>query len=137
MLLLLLSAAGDNKAQQAVPSSEVSSLQRGAGAGHASHGGSGYGGAAGGSYYGSLYNPKESGSRGGLGAGSRDIGGSGGGYVKIEAGTLLINDGTITAEGGSAEGGGGAGGGSGGSLLFNTDSFIGEFRSTTLLCRSI
>lgn len=128
----LLSAAGDNKAREAVPASEKSSLSRGAGAGHASNGGSGYGGAAGGSYYGSLYHPKESGRRGGNGIGSSDIGGSGGGYVKIEAGTLLINDGTITAEGGSAIAGRGAGGGSGGSLLFQTEGFIGKCCSTSL-----
>lgn len=127
----LLSAAGDNKARKAVPSSEVSSLQRGSGGGHASNGGRGYGGASGGSYYGSLYHPKESGRRGGNGAGSSNIGGSGGGYVKIVAGTLLINDGTITAHGGSAEANSGAGGGSGGSLLFETDSFIGKFCSDT------
>lgn len=128
----LLSAAGDNKAREAVPASEKSSLSRGAGAGHASNGGSGYGGTAGGSYYGSLYHPKESGRRGGNGIGSSDIGGSGGGYVKIEAGTLLINDGTITAEGGSAIAGRGAGGGSGGSLLFQTEGFIGKCCSTSL-----
>ena len=128
----LISGAGDNKAREAVPSSEITSLPRGAGAGHASNGGTGYGGAAGGSYFGSLYHPKESGRRGGNGAGSSDVGGSGGGYVKIEAGTLLINDGTITADGGSATAGGGAGGGSGGSLLFHTDSFIGKFCSASL-----
>ena len=123
----LLSAAGSNKARLAVPSSEVSSLPQGSGAGHASNGGVGYQGAAGGFYYGSLYQPKRSGRRGGSGPGGRHVGGSGGGYVKIEAGSLLINDGTITAKGGSAEGGSGAGGGSGGSLLFNTDTFIGMF----------
>ena len=121
----LLSAAGSNKARQAVPSSEVSSLPQGSGAGHSSNGGAGYQGATGGSYYGSLYHPKESGQRGGSGPLGRELGGSGGGYVKIEAGTSLINDGTITAEGGSAVGGSGAGGGSGGSLLFSTDRFIG------------
>ena len=125
----LLSAAADNKARKAVPSSEVSSLPRGAGAGHASNGGKGYGGAFGGSYFGSLYHPKEPGGTGGNGAGSNNAGGTGGGYIKIEAGTLLINDGTITVEGGSAEVNSGAGGGSGGSLLFNTGSFIGKFSS--------
>ena len=122
----LLSAAGSNKARQAVPSSEISSLPQGVGAGHASNGGAGYQGASGGSYYGSLYQPKDSGCRGGSGPGGRDLGGSGGGSVKIEAGTLLINDGTITTAGGSAVGGSSAGGGSGGSLLFNTDTFIGK-----------
>lgn len=122
----LLSAAGSNKARQAIPSSEISSLPQGAGAGHASNGGAGYQGASGGSYYGSLYQPKDSGRRGGSGPGGRDLGGSGGGSVKIEAGTLLINDGTITTAGGNAVGGSGAGGGSGGSLLFNTDTFIGK-----------
>ena len=135
----LLSAAGSNKARQAVPSSEVSSLPQGAGAGHASNGGTGYQGAAGGSYYGSVYQPKDSGRRGGSGPGGRDLGGSGGGYIKIVAGTLLINDGTITAEGASASGSG-AGGGSGGSLFFTTDTFSGEFHffysfvSLYLLC---
>ena len=128
----LLSAAGDNKARLAVSSSEVSSLPRGAGAGHASNGGSGYGGAAGGSYYGSLYHPREAGRRGGKGTNSYDVGGRGGGYVKIEAGTLLVNDGTITVEGGSAVGGRGAGGGSGGSLLFTTETHIGKSSSTAL-----
>ena len=122
----LLSAAGSNKARQAVPSSEVSLLSQGAGAGHASNGGVGYRGASGGSYYGSVYQPKDPGRRGGSGPGGRNVGGSGGGSIKIEAGTLLINDGTITTEGGSADGGSGAGGGSGGSLLFNTDTFIGK-----------
>ena len=122
----LLSAAGSNKARQAVPSSEISSLPQGVGAGHASNGGAGYQGASGGSYYGSSYQPKASGRRGGSGPGGRDLGGSGGGSVKIEAGTLLINDGTITTAGGSAVGGSSAGGGSGGSLLFNTDTFIGK-----------
>ena len=129
----LLSAAGDNKARKAVPSSEVSSLPRGAGAGHASNGGRGYGGASGGSYFGSLYHPKESGLRGGNSGGNNKVGGSGGGYIKIVAGTLVINDGTITAEGGSAEANSGAGGGSGGSLQFNTDSFIGKFCSNIRL----
>lgn len=127
----LLSVAGDNKARLAVEPSEVSSLPQGAGAGHASNGGSGYGGAAGGLYHGSLYKPKESGRRGGKGT-NNGIGGRGGGYVKIEAGTLIINDGIITVEGGSAVSGGGAGGGSGGSLLFNTESFIGKSFPTTL-----
>ena len=121
----LVSAAGPNKARQAVPSSEVSSLSRGSGAGHASNGGAGYQGASGGSYYGSLYQPKYSGRRGG--SGPSDVGGSGGGYVMIQAGNLLINDGTITTAGESAGVGGGAGGGSGGSLLFTTDTFIGKF----------
>lgn len=120
----LVSAAGANKARQAVPSSEVSSLPRGAGAGHASNGGAGFQGAPGGSYFGSLYQPKDSGRRGG--SGPSDIGGSGGGYISIEAGTLLTNDGTITSAGEDAAGAGGAGGGSGGSLLLKTDKFIGE-----------
>ena len=121
----LLSAAGSNNARQAVPSSEVSSLPQGSGAGHSSNGGAGYQGAVGGSYYGSLYQPKESGRRGGSGPHSHEIGGSGGGCVKIVAGTLITNDGSITAEGGSAVNGSGAGGGSGGSLLLNTDRFTG------------
>ena len=121
----LLSAAGSNKARRAVPSSEVSSLPQGSGAGHSSNGGAGYQGAVGGSYYGSLYQPKESGRRGGSGPHSHEIGGSGGGCVKIVAGTLITNDGSITAEGGSAVNGSGAGGGSGGSLLLNTDRFTG------------
>lgn len=121
----LVSAAGINKAREVVPSSEVSPLPQGAGAGHASHGGAGYQGASGGSYYGSLYEPTDPGRRGGNGPSGRNLGGSGGGYIKIEAGTLLINDGTITTVGGSAARGSGAGGGSGGSLLFKTDTFTG------------
>ena len=122
----LLSAAGDNDARKAAPSSETSLLPVGAGAGHASNGGSGYGG-PGGAYHGSLLNPVESGRRGGSGSGG-GLGGTGGGYIQIEAGNELINDGTITAAGESAGGGTGGGGGSGGSLLFRTDIFDGWYK---------
>ena len=132
----LLSVAGENKARQIVPSSEVSDLPQGAGAGHASNGGEGYRGGAAGLYYGSLYQPIEPGRRGGNGPGSGVVGGSGGGYIVIEVGNVLINDGTITAAGESGSGGNGAGGGSGGSLFFTTDILTGKHCFSPVRCNN-
>ena len=121
----LLSTAGENSARQASPSKEVSALPLGAGAGHASTGGPGSGG-SGGTYYGSVLYPVESGRRGGSGPAGRP-GGSGGGSIRIESGNKVVNDGAITAAGGSAStGSNGGGGGSGGSILLSTDVFEGE-----------
>lgn len=117
----LLSCAGDNAARTAVPSSEVSSLPNGAGGGHASSGGRGSGG-PGGTYHGSLFNPKDSGRRGGN-HNITVLGGQAGGYIKIEAGSEVVNDGTITVSGEDAQPG--AGGGSGGSIWIKTDRFSG------------
>ena len=91
---------------------EVGSHQ---GAGHGSFGGNGYHSFA--TPYGSFMKPNTTGSMGGIGSG---ISGSGGGFVKIEAGLLTIVDGTITADGKSASSGGSAGGGSGGSIFITT-----------------
>lgn len=127
----LLSCAGGNAARQAVPSAEVSSLLKGAGGGHGSSGGRGSGG-PGGLYHGALFQPKDSGRRGGKGN-NNVLGGSGGGYIKIEAGNEVINDGTITVSGENAKDG--AGGGSGGSIWIKTDVFSGEnlsFKQTSI-----
>ena len=67
--------------------------------------------AAGGTAYGSLYNPTESGSRGG---GSQA--GYGGGKVYIKVPAIILIDGDILADGSDATGGE-HGGGSGGSIL--------------------
>ena len=123
----LLSCSGDNNARAAFTPTELSNLPHGAGAGHASTGGRGYGG-QGGSYYGSLYNPVESGRRGGSGPGGA-LGGNAGGYIVIETGNELVNDGTITVAGGNAKSGSDAGGGSGGGLLIKTQSFTGIVHS--------
>ena len=66
----------------------------------------------GGSYYGSIYEPKDLGSRGGVGT-SSDPGGRGGGRVHIVTQGLFILDGTVDVDGES--GTRGSGGGSGGS----------------------
>lgn len=114
----LFSVVGDNKVWEVVFVSEKLLFLWGVGVGYVSNGGSGYGGVVGGFYYGFFYYLKEFGCRGGNGIGSSDIGGSGGGYVKIEVGILFINDGIIMVEGGSVIVGRGVGGGSGGSFLF-------------------
>ncbi len=87
------------------------------GAGHASHGGAVYefDGTLehpGGSYYGSLYHPKERGSKGG--SSPSKTGGEGGGLMKLTIGFTLHLDGDITVDGAPVEGY--AGGGSAGSV---------------------
>ncbi|KAK3724602.1 hypothetical protein QZH41_005193 [Actinostola sp. cb2023] len=120
----LLSASADSKARIAVPPKVTSSLPFGTGAGHATVGGGGKGG-AGGSYHGSLFHPNDPGKSGG--GGNNGIkGGNGGGFINITAGSLVINDGTITVAGGNAVAGSGAGGGSGGSLLIKTNFLKGS-----------
>lgn len=122
----LFSVVGDNKVCLVVELSEVFLFLQGVGVGYVSNGGSGYGGVVGGLYYGFFYKLKEFGCRGGKGI-NNGIGGRGGGYVKIEVGIFIINDGIIIVEGGSVVSGGGVGGGSGGSFLFNIELFIGKF----------
>lgn len=120
----LLSASGDNKAREAATPQSTSTLPLGAGAGHATPGGRGKGG-DGGSFHGSLFHPNAAGGYGGTGKnGIR--GGNAGGIINITAGSLVINDGTITVAGGAALTGSSAGGGSGGSLLIKTKLFKGE-----------
>ena len=120
----LLSCSGDNLARQASPPSQVTMLGKGVGAGHSSTGGSGPGG-NGGPYYGSLYVPVLPGRRGGSGE-SGVTGGDAGGYILLQTGSEVVNDGTITVAAASAKPGSGAGGGSGGSLLVYTDLMTGE-----------
>lgn len=121
----LLSCAGDNAARKAVPSSEISKLPQGEGGSHASSGGKGIRN-VGGSYHGSIFKPTDPGRRGGDG-GNSVKGGSGGGYIKIEVGNELINDGTVTVAGERAKPSTGAGGGSGGSIFITTEIFSGKF----------
>ncbi|KAK3755992.1 hypothetical protein QZH41_003345 [Actinostola sp. cb2023] len=90
---------------------EVSSLPRGAGAGHGSSGGRGIGG-LGGSYHGSLLKPKDSGRRGGYGVinvnggngGGKDAGGGAAGRIALDTATQAYK-GLILAQGGVSEGG--------------------------------
>lgn len=119
-----LSCSGDNPARQAAPSSGTTKLGNGAGAGHASNGGRGPS-ASGGTYYGSLYKPVLPGLRGGS-SGRGTIGGDGGGYISLQTGNQIINDGIITVAAANADPGSVAGGGSGGSLLIRTDWMTGE-----------
>jgi len=93
-----------------------------------SYGGGSYGG-MGGSFdgnvnaaYGSASQPGEVGSGGGSPNGSSYPGGSGGGLVKVTAGTLTVN-GSILADGGT---GYNSGGGSGGGILLTVGTLSGS-----------
>jgi hypothetical protein len=92
----------------------------GSGGGYAGYGGSSLGGALGGTAYGSLMNPTNTGSGGGGGSGA----GAGGGAVHLVVGGALQVDGQITANGdtGSSLG---SGGGAGGGILLSATSFGG------------
>lgn len=119
----LLSASGDNTARIAAPPKSSSPLPQGAGAGHATAGGRGKGG-AGGQYHGSLFYPTYPGKDGGAGN-SGVNGGRAGGFINITSGYLVTLDGTATVAGEHSSPGSGAGGGSGGSILIKTRLFKG------------
>lgn len=94
------------------------------------NGGAGHGGVGGGTKsvhgqsYNSLYRPSGAGSRGTYNSITKvKTGGRGGGWAHIKIGNLLINDGTISADGDSATSSGG--GGSGGSVLIEVYEFEG------------
>ncbi|VDI26438.1 Hypothetical predicted protein [Mytilus galloprovincialis] len=80
------------------------------------YGGAGHGGVGGGSKtiagdsYGSIYHPKDTGSR------AHSTGGRGGGKIYLKAGLSVINDGEISVNGSSST----LGGGSGGSIWVET-----------------
>ncbi|MFC2062238.1 DUF11 domain-containing protein, partial [Elusimicrobiota bacterium] len=90
----------------------------------ASYGGKGEG-AEPGEVYGSIKEPLELGSGGSVpsGAGSHDIGGDGGGQVKLVINNLLTVNGEINAEGADGKGGSG---GSGGSIWIETSELSGN-----------
>ena len=81
--------------------------QSGSGASHGGVGGDNPAGGESGAPYGSLYLPRRRGTRGG---GAGRAGGRGGGYIHLTVGAVLINDGTISADGEGSSGGGGSGG---------------------------
>lgn len=74
-------------------------------------------GQAGGSTYGSLYEPVDMGSQGGA-TSSGAAGPRGGGVIRLKVGSVLQLDGTLDATG--LSGTSGAGGGSGGSIWVTT-----------------
>ena len=119
----VLSCSGGISTKISAGPVKVQQLPMGAGAGHASSGGRGSGG-DGGTYYGSLYNPLQPGRSGGSGHGGTS-GGNGGGYIFIETGNEVVNDGIISAAGGDAKSDSGGGGGSGGSVQIKTQLFTG------------
>ena len=107
----------------------------GAGGGGVTYGAGGaYGGAgaasteaSGGSIYGSVTEPSEFGSGGGRGE-PHDIGGSGGGIIRITVAGLLQIDGTLLANGmdGGVASGNAGGGGAGGSIFVSADTLSGS-----------
>ena len=121
------------------PDSENIDITTGSGVpGNGYSGGAAHGGVGGGGVdnddvtvtresYNSLYYPKSAGSRGtyndSTGAKS---GGRGGGFIHLRLGNILINDGTIAANGGDSDPSGSPGGaGSGGSVLIELYDFEG------------
>ncbi len=99
----------------------------GGGAGHAAAGGDASVGGSGGSSYGSSVNPTTLGSGGGWGRGDR--GGDGGGVIKIDAGTNVVNmSGSVTVDGESGDFGGDNSGGPGsaGSIWLIADVLAGN-----------
>lgn len=101
--------------------------------GGAAHGGVGGGGNDNngtyvpGTSYNSLYTPTLAGSRGTYdSATGQKTGGRGGGFIRIQIGNILINDGTISADGEDADPHGADGGaGSGGSVYITVYEFEG------------
>lgn len=87
--------------------------------------------------YGTQVNPTALGSGGGYANNFRNNGGSGGGFIGVSAGQLILNvNGNISANGVAGQSGtgtypDGAGGGSGGSIILRTGSitFVGGFIS--------
>ncbi|XP_072025321.1 uncharacterized protein [Amphiura filiformis] len=98
---------------------------KGAGASHATIGGSAPGGTASGTTYGSLYEPTIGGSRGGP-ASSNAPGPRGGGVIRVKVGAILSLDGRIEVDGLDAPAGSRAGGSSGGAVWVTTGHFRGH-----------
>ncbi|MCK4670598.1 MAG: right-handed parallel beta-helix repeat-containing protein, partial [Nanoarchaeota archaeon] len=100
------------------PGAGTYSSNYGGGAGHGGAGGRGLGsGSAGGVFYGSSFEPITMGSGGGGGGTANDVGGDGGGAIKIIASDTFTLDGSVASDGidgysdiGSNKPGGGAGG---------------------------
>jgi hypothetical protein len=93
----------------------------GGGGAYGGFGGSSLGGANGGSAYGLVLAPTNSGSGGGAGAG---IGGSGGGSIILSVGGDILVDGAISANGANGSNSG-SGGGSGGGIFLTAQSIEG------------
>ena len=98
------------------------SYYAGSGGGHGGFGGASSSGALGGSAYGSILTPTNSGSGGGSGSG---VGGWGGGVVELSIGGVLVVDGRISADGGAGTNSE-SGGGAGGSILVSANSITGS-----------
>ena len=99
----------------------------GGGGGYGGRGGDGSGG-AGGNPYGSTNAPIAPGSGGGNNANApSNVGGPGGGAVRIEASGVVTIDGTVTANGGAGVSANySAGGGSGGAIYVNCATLLGS-----------
>jgi hypothetical protein len=97
----------------------------GSGAGYGGNGGASASGAPGGFTYGSVQQPVDWGSRGGLPFGGFDPFSQGGGAIRLEvAGTLTVN-GSVSANGGAAAFPN-TGGGAGGSVWLSADTLAGN-----------
>ena len=94
----------------------------GGGGGHGSLGGNGYGGAAGGAAYGSATAPLDLGSSGG------NLGGAGGGAIRLEVTNRLTLEGQIIAPGNNGDTY--SGGGAGGSILVEARALDGAGQIT-------
>ena len=113
------------------PGSDTMDVTTGSGKpGNGYNGGASHGAVSGGTpsvygtSYNSLYRPTKAGSRGTYNVITTDkSGGMGGGWIHTKIGNLLINDGTISADGAKATSNGG--GGSGGSVLIEVYEFEG------------
>lgn len=112
------------------PNSDTMDVTSGSGVSASGYsGGAGHGGVGGGVMavrgisFDSLYKPTSAGSRGTYNLVTLEkTGGRGGGWTHIQVGNLLINDGSISADG---EGTANGGGGSGGSVLIEVYEFEG------------
>lgn len=120
------------------PDSDSMDITTGSGiAGNGYNGGAGHGGVGGGgkdnldvsvpgASYNSLYEPTTAGSRGTYNTTTGEkFGGRGGGWIHFQIGNLLINDGTISADGEDTAYNGTGGGGSGGSIWIEVYEFEG------------
>ena len=108
----------------------VSPYYQSGGGGHGGYGGNGatnFG--TGGSTYDSFSSPAQVGSGGGNYSSAYGIGGSGGGFVRLNIYGNLQNDGSITANGANGSGIG-AGGGAGGGIYLNIQNGNGTFKGS-------